>query len=440
MATFFPIRLFHLFKSHILFMYATIDPLMAKSLEGENSQRLKFSRQKHALTSLSVVLLATLIGVYGFQLEAGMPLNSAFLANSSVLFSHQLVPRPIWPQIDFALAIDIAATVAILVVFSVDRPIGQRYRLFKCTSQSSIYLGQTVILTGADFTQIVKFPEPMEGLGTACNDRLYDQCSLTNGVYSTSPTSIIYWVFIFPTNIFYYCSSILGSVIYTLLTSNYIVIWQKAIYKKTTNKMAHFEKKFNKVENRKNNQTDHYQFIDEQARFQSLLYFRSFLAQNGRWNELCSALSAYSRLCQPLLSTIFPFIITIQCYLLYIILLLPSASIPPSFKYVCLLTITEFNLFLLVVTNQCARVVTFNRRFHKLNRKFYDSLQQNNALHGIYVLKAELLQDHGRFGPFGFRLVGDYRITNRTFNAVLTYISIFFMFLVKDAYKNRHHI
>ncbi len=143
MATFFPIRLFHLFKSHILFMYATIDPLMTKSLEDENSQRLKFSRQKHALTSLSVVLLATLIGVYGFQLEAGLPLNSTSLGNSSVIFSHQLVPRPIWQQIDFALAIDIAATVAILVVFSVDRPIGQRYRLFKCTSQSSIYLGQT---------------------------------------------------------------------------------------------------------------------------------------------------------------------------------------------------------------------------------------------------------------------------------------------------------
>ena len=153
--------------------------------------------------------------------------------------------------------------------------------------------------------------------------------------------------------------------------------------------MAHFEEKLHKIGNRKEDQTD--QFINEQAKLQSLLYFRSFLAQNGRWNQLCTALSAYSRLCQPLLSTIFPFIITIQCYLLYILLLLPLASIPPSFKYVCLLTITEFNLFLLVVTNQCARVVTFNRRFHKLNRKFYDSLQQSNALHGIYLLKVKLM-------------------------------------------------
>mgnify|MGYP007002777105 CR=1 FL=1 len=165
MATFLPSRLFHLFKSHILFMYATIDPLMTKtSLEGKNSQiQLKFSgsRRQHALTSLSVVLLATLIGVYGFQLEAGLPLNSASLGNSSVIFSHQLVPRPIWQQIDFALAIDIAATVAILVVFSVDRPIGQRYRLFKCTSQSSIYLGQTgkngLIVLISFFIKVLQF-------------------------------------------------------------------------------------------------------------------------------------------------------------------------------------------------------------------------------------------------------------------------------------------
>lgn len=51
-----------------------------------------------------------------------------------------------------------------------------------------------------------------------------------------------------------------------------------------------------------------------------------------------------------------------------------------------------------------------------------------------------MLQDHGRFSSFGFRLIGNYRITTNTFSAIITYISIFFMFLVKDAYKKRYNL
>ena len=71
-----------------------------------------------------------------------------------------------------------------------------------------------MILTGADFTQIVKFQNRWKGWALLFIDLFYVSVMtafminvlFTNGVYSTSPISIIYWVFIFPTNIFYYCS------------------------------------------------------------------------------------------------------------------------------------------------------------------------------------------------------------------------------------------
>lgn len=157
-----------------------------------------------------------------------------------------------------------------------------------------------------------------------------------------------------------------------------MVIWQKAVYKQTVKRMTQFERDIT---------TGSYDESSRSAkRTLHLLYFCSMMFQNARWNDLCATLSEYSRLCQPLLSTIFPFIITVQCYLLYVVLL--AATLPPLFKYVCIMTILEFNLFLLVVTNQCARVVTLNKRFGLLNRQFYINLTENgNVLHNVYLLK-----------------------------------------------------
>lgn len=175
--------------------------------------------------------------------------------------------------------------------------------------------------------------------------------------------------------------AILGSVIYTLLTSNYMVIWQKTVYNQTVKKIIFFEQKI-KTEGGNNSSRSAKKIL-------YLLYFRALIVQNARWNYLCATLVEYSRLCQPLLSTIFPFIIIVQCYLLYVVVL--TEELPPLFKYACILTIWEFNLFLLVVTNQCARVVTLNKRFYQLNRQFYINItKRSNVLYEQYLLKVSL--------------------------------------------------
>lgn len=133
-------QFFYLFKSHILFMFAQIDPLFTVDKE---SQKLKFngSRKKHSLYALSVVIFGTIYGVYGFQLEAGLPLNNTALKNSSVIFSHQLVPSAVWAQVDFALGLDIIGTVTILMVFIIDKPVKKNYQLSKNNLLKTIFSG-----------------------------------------------------------------------------------------------------------------------------------------------------------------------------------------------------------------------------------------------------------------------------------------------------------
>ena len=76
----------------------------------------------------------------------------------------------------------------------------------------------------------------------------------------------------------------------------------------------------------------------------------------------------YARFCTPLLSIIIPFYISLQCYLLYIVLFV--ANTPTTEKQLFSLVVAEVNLYMFVIIHQCAGVVTNNGRLIKQNRKF----------------------------------------------------------------------
>ncbi len=127
-----------------------------------------------------------------------------------------------------------------------------------------------------------------------------------------------------------------------------------------------------------------------------------FTRLNRKYLQLCTFISEYSRHCKPYLSTTLPYLICVQCYMLYIVLF-QAGSLSPTLTLLFLLTTLELELFLLVLVEQCARVAKFNSSFERLNKKFYLMVifgsgggagylrSSSDELRGVFLLKVREL-------------------------------------------------
>ena len=143
--------------------------------------------------------------------------------------------------------------------------------------------------------------------------------------------------------------ALIGSVIYIILASTYIRIRQRVLLHKfqTLN-----------------------QYIGNQAsrgrpKKHCLVQFYHL---NRTVVHIAKMTQEYARFCTPLLSIIIPFYISLQCYLLYIVLF--AANTPTIEKQLFSMVVAEVNLYMFVIIHQCAGVVTNNGRLIKQNRKF----------------------------------------------------------------------
>ena len=124
-----------------------------------------------------------------------------------------------------------------------------------------------------------------------------------------------------------------------------------------------------------------------------------FTRLNRKYLQLCTFIAEYSRHCKPYLSTTIPYLICVQCYMLYIVLF-QAGSLSPTLTLLFLLTTLELELFLLVLVEQCARVSKFNSFFEKMNKKFYLMVifggggggwlrSSSDELRGVFLLKVK---------------------------------------------------
>ena len=95
-----------------------------------------------------------------------------------------------------------------------------------------------------------------------------------------------------------------------------------------------------------------------------------FTRLNRKYLQLCTFISEYSHHCKPLLSTTIPYLICVQCYMLYMVLF-QAGSLSPTLTLLFLIVTLELELFLLVLVKQCARVSKLNSSFEQLNKRFY---------------------------------------------------------------------
>lgn len=104
--------------------------------------------------------------------------------------------------------------------------------------------------------------------------------------------------------------------------------------------------------------------------------------QNSTWTLICSAIAEHSRFCQPLLSVIFPFIVLVQCYLLYAATTNLEKVFQQTtfyFQWLCLLTTLEFNVLLLLLTSRCSAVQRNNRQFSAECARYCFAQQVSNS-------------------------------------------------------------
>lgn len=174
-----------------------------------------------------------------------------------------------------------------------------------------------------------------------------------------------------------------------------------------------------------------------------LNFTQKYFCLNRKYSQLCTFIHEYSEdRCLAFLSIIVPYFIIVQCYMLYIVLF-QFKSLPLILTLIFLIITLEFELFLLFLIKQCARVAKLNGAFEKLNKQFYLLLvfgdnfygYKSDEKNGLFLLKvfdsilnlkkiykyfkAQTLALNNRFKTFAFKLAGDYYVTQKTLPTVI---------------------
>lgn len=153
-------------------------------------------------------------------------------------------------------------------------------------------------------------------------------------------------------------------------------------------------------------------------------HWKTFISLHRKLTFLCQATEAYSRRCTPFLCVVFPFYITVQCYLLYIAVFVDT---PPEQVAIFYVSIVGCNMFLFVITHECAGIVKNNGTFERLTREYicecHLRLKQSEPNVNLLQLKRQLVkmdlfQGNKRLSRYTFKMFAYFRITSKTYYMV----------------------
>lgn len=164
---------------------------------------------------------------------------------------------------------------------------------------------------------------------------------------------------------------------------------------------------------------------------QTLAHWYAYLRLQRTTVHICRTIRDYSHYCVFLLSALIPFYISVQCYLVYIVIF---QDIPLHQKQFFMIDVGEMNLCLFVLVRECAKVVSLNQAIEVQNRKFYTKFSQLGIIvvsrdrklarraHARRLMQIQMMQSYRRLHSYAFRVVGNYRITSKSYNLVIFYI------------------
>lgn len=193
---------------HITVLYRLLDPVRSSA---EHTTLAQAEVRRHCLAAFTISLVAIVYGVFGLQYEATGRIHLASsLADSPFIFIHQICPRSVWRQMEFAVGwMDSATTLLLLAVLMTTAPVREQFRYYYLSSannlQSPLLTIGGSLLSGEETGRLLKVRRRVM-VGNAAVllyfNALVDGYFLgnvwLNDVYQRSITSLLYWLLFFP--------------------------------------------------------------------------------------------------------------------------------------------------------------------------------------------------------------------------------------------------
>ncbi|KAH9403721.1 hypothetical protein TYRP_014911 [Tyrophagus putrescentiae] len=138
-----------------------------------------------------------------------------------------------------------------------------------------------------------------------------------------------------------------------------------------------------------------------------------FCRLNGVILATCRNIEAVGRFWQPVLTILFPYFITVQCYLMYLAVFV---EMPFDERVIFALVQCEMTPIFFFLIKQSAKVVSNNGRFLRENRRFYLTLTRMASDKDEVNIESFIIPH--RFYSYAFKLLNEYRITSKTFESL----------------------
>ncbi|KAH9397513.1 hypothetical protein TYRP_003832 [Tyrophagus putrescentiae] len=175
-----------------------------------------------------------------------------------------------------------------------------------------------------------------------------------NGSYSVSAFSIAYWVFLLPIFIYYTFYALMGALQYIMLSSRILRIRQQ-----------HWLEEF------------------EKQRKKMLGSWKLFMGANARLLHICKHITEYSRLNNPILNALMPFLELVQPFLMSIFFFDDSSADVDG----------AGNALLYMLTTECSTLDKVNDRIEGSLQKFNFAFSSSFVI--VFALAATVLSVDG---------------------------------------------
>lgn len=156
-----------------------------------------------------------------------------------------------------------------------------------------------------------------------------------------------------------------------------------------------------------------FQLTARAAHAQTLL--TRFLALNRHLIFTCKYIRAYSNYCSPMISTIVPFYIAVQCHLFFVTFF---KKVELFEVYIYSLSGAECHFFLFLITHECAYIVGYNHRMERQMRSFAFRFNRHFLLPASLMLQMDFFATYRRLLPYSFNIFSYFRITSKTYYMV----------------------
>ncbi len=386
----------------------------------------KAQRRLHFGLPLLLILFVVTYGTFYLPFEASAADHHFDLQfwsfqnffTNPFLVTHQMVPPSFWRRFDVASTFTVAAACLIFLTASLREDLDPQYQVHQTVGEGRYSIGRFP-LEEAVSSQIRAFQRriPLLIWGSILPFFLiamsfYYVSILSNGRFRVTPTSVIYWLLLFPAWIFYLFYAVLGFQLYIIVSSRLLRIRQLNLL----GKLRRFTAEVGGVESGKPSKKN--------------VWF-SFLKANARLLHICAHIGESSRLNNPVLSILVPYFMLVQSYLLTVVLGLENGDRSSGFleKTFCCAGVLECNFVLYFLVRECATIDRVNDQMEGSLRKFNFAYarqiqRKRRSSSGVThfllerLLKAELLQTADRLKPYTYCVFGYFRIVSTSYFSV----------------------